>query len=106
MKTIYKYKLFDSTNIQDEIIIEMPSQAKILTIDKQDDTVYLWAYVDTDYSSIPYTCRIIGTGWDLKSYYLSHISMEFKEKEFEEFINTFKGTIQLNGFVWHLFIYV
>jgi hypothetical protein len=48
MKTIWKYKF----NISDNILIEMPKGAEILTVQTQDGEPCIWALVDTEQKTI------------------------------------------------------
>lgn len=83
MKTIYKYEL----EIQDTQVITMPMNSKILSVQKQGLSVWLWAIVDTQFSNTYYTFNIVGTGNPMP----------------DEPIGDYIGTIQVNGFVWHVF---
>jgi hypothetical protein len=65
MKTIYKYRV----PINDVVTINLPLDAKILHVNSQndgqkgDDTIDVWALVDTDFvGKLPKHIRIVGTG--------------------------------------------
>jgi hypothetical protein len=80
MKRIYKYEFKEGS-------IEMPIGAKILSIQNQDDRLYIWALVDTDAECEFRYFTIVGTGHD------------FPEADEFNYINT----IQDGPFVWHIF---
>lgn len=83
MLTIYKYQFV----IADKVIIKMPEGAKILSADIQNNTPTIWALVRTDGPVIERAFTIYGTGEEMNEWLLGeHI-----------------GTIQVNGFVWHIF---
>lgn len=82
MKTIWKFELMN--------VIEMPKGAKILSLQTQNDTPYIWALVDTDMKKEKRVFSIFGTGHPLISPYYS-------------IKNTYIGTYQLRGFVLHVF---
>ena len=56
--TIFKYPV----PIQDQPVIPLPVDAKILSVAEQDDLIYLWALVDTEaeFERRPFSLR--GTG--------------------------------------------
>lgn len=58
MLSVYKYSL-GLTHIQD---VYMPSGARILTLQTQNETPCIWALVDTEAVPTRRTIRIIGTG--------------------------------------------
>ncbi|MFZ2992605.1 MAG: hypothetical protein WA061_02710 [Microgenomates group bacterium] len=84
MKTVYKYPVAG----QDYFKILMPKDANILSVQTQsDDTVSLWAYVDTDAPLEHRYFRIAGTGHEITD---EHI--------------LFIGTFQVSEYlVFHLF---
>jgi hypothetical protein len=57
MRTIYKYPLFPA-----QLQIEMPKGARILTAREQDDTICVWAEVDTEQPSETRVLEVFGTG--------------------------------------------
>lgn len=81
MNIIYKYT-FD---IDDEINLSMPADAKILHVDVQHGSPTIWALVNPDYLNINRKFYIRGTGHDV-SPLLSYIK-----------------TFYMGSFVWHLF---
>lgn len=86
MKTIFKYPIY---KIEDEISINLPSGAKILSAQIQREILCIWALIDTDNPLSLRIFRIIGTG--------HHIDDENKLI----YINTFQMN---NGkLVFHLF---
>jgi hypothetical protein len=58
MKTIYKYQL----KTTDDQIIEMPSDAEILTVQVQNGIPCIWVKVNTELPTIPYHFKIHGAG--------------------------------------------
>lgn len=82
MKTIYKYQI----EIADGQLIRMPKGATILTVQLQDGKPYLWAKIETGNPNVVRSINMFGTGNPISDAPLDYI-----------------GTIQLNGFVWHVF---
>ena len=83
MITIYKYQF----QIADKIEIEMPIHSDILAIQLQNGIPTMWAKVDTSLQKVKRIFVVFGTGHEISSVFdYRHI-----------------GTIQLNGFVWHIF---
>jgi len=82
MKTIWKFELMN--------VIEMPKGAKILSLQTQDDTPYIWALVDPDVEKEKRIFSINGTG---------HPLIYFTAED------NYIGTYQLpyRGLVWHVF---
>lgn len=58
MKTIHKFPI----EIVDFQVINIPSGAKFLHVDMQNQTMCLWALVDTDAPIVERRIRVIGTG--------------------------------------------
>jgi len=84
MKTIYKYPL---TKLTPYIKIEMPLDAKILCFQMQGLMPTIWAFVETNNKISTRYFTINNTGWDMTS----------------DQVDCYVGTIQVDGFVWHLF---
>lgn len=86
-KKIYKYPL----EVQDEQVVLLPTGAKILTVQAQNDRPCLWALVNpTAPNDMAVTIRIIGTGH------------EIQDSDNLEYISTF---LSFNGlFVLHAFV--
>lgn len=84
MVTIYKYQF----EINDRIEIEMPEQARVLSIQIQSGKPTIWAMVNTE--------------WPLEKRTFLMYSTGHKMNELDLF-RTHIGTIQLNAFVWHIF---
>ena len=83
MLTIFKYPF----EITDEFSLAMPQSSQILSVQYQDDQPVFWAIVDTEAPVvIKYFC-IFGTG---------HLMPVESQLEY-------KGTIQNNSLVWHIF---
>jgi hypothetical protein len=80
MTQIWKYR-FESGNIM------MPKGAKILTVQMQNDTPYMWAIVDVDAELEERVFEIHGTGHNIRNI------------DEHEYIGTYID----NPFVWHLF---
>ncbi len=57
MLTIWKFPL----KVADEQIIEMPANARILTVQTQQGKPYLWVLVDSDHPKEPRTILVYGT---------------------------------------------
>jgi hypothetical protein len=91
MKVIYKYPIVNFGIGS----ISMPEGAEILTV-QWDDTVgtpCVWAIVDSSSPTFEYrTFEFIGTGHPMPE-------LDFKSR-------VYIGTIQNNGFVWHVFEHV
>jgi len=86
MKTIYKYQ-FETADI---VTLKLPTCAKVLTIQIQNDKPCLWALVDTENErTFDMELSIFGTGHEVKNLELS----------------TYIGTYQERngGLVWHVF---
>lgn len=84
MVTIHKYQF----EISDRVEIEMPCGASVLSIQLQDGKPTVWAMVETTYSAETRVFRIYGTGHKLDLFATE---------------GRYLGTIQLEGFVWHIF---
>lgn len=88
MKTIYKYTLPETADVQ---IVRMPVDFQILTLQLQHGVPTIWALVDdNDPPVVARKFRTIGTGHDFRD------SAEFP---------VYVGTFQINGgmFVFHVF---
>jgi len=84
MKVIYKYKL----RITDCQTIDLPINSHFLSVQVQDDEICLWVLLDPNSTMREIIeIHIFGTGNPIK------------------FSNSLKfiDTVQLNGFVWHVF---
>lgn len=84
METIYKYEL----GFSDFQMIRLPAEAKILSAQKQRNSLYLWAQCDTRKPVQQRTIVIVGTGNPFPC-----PSHELK----------FIDTVQDDMFVWHVF---
>lgn len=83
MRTVYKYVLC----LTDEQFVKMPQGAKILSVQVQGDSIYMWAEVDTRGAAIGE--RIIfccGTGNPCPPEWATHIT-----------------SVQHGPFVWHFY---
>jgi len=87
MLSIFKYPVL----IQDHFTLELPKDAKILTVQTQRGTPQLWAMVDSETEKEKRYFRLTGTGHPLGDDYLRIIN----------YIGTFQ---MVNGtLVFHLF---
>lgn len=85
MKKIFKYLL----EIIEEQIKLIPKNGEILTVQTQNDEVYLWALIDPNMDYEDRKIRIIGTGHPIDDW------------EKLQYIGT---TQQMNGqLIWHVF---
>lgn len=86
-KVIWKYevKLGEFTNL------EMPSGARVVNVERQDDSICLWALVDSDRIPRTRTFIIRGTGHEIA---LGHAGAI-------EYVGTAHFPDQ--GLVWHVF---
>lgn len=83
MKTIFKYEL-DIAAAQE---VTLPSDATIMDVQFQGETLCLWALVDPDSEPKKRIFKIYGTGWTVDCPgVLTHVA-----------------TVQKRGYVWHLF---
>ncbi len=84
MKIIYKYEF----KVNDEVIVEMPYNAKVLSCGTQKPNhITIWAAVDPNYSPQQRKFFVRGTGHPLG------------EAQNGDFI----GTVFDGAFVWHVF---
>lgn len=83
MKTIYKYNI----NLQGSSLI-LPKGAKILSAQAQSCSLCLWAEIDTNADREERFFEVYGTGHQI-------IDNHGKRK--------FIATVQIEGFVWHVF---
>ncbi len=81
MMKIYKYEILIAG-----FQIMLPSDAKVLKIDLQNNDPYMWILLDTNKSTLPKTFRVYGTGQTINAEGLRYID-----------------TFQQDGFVWHVF---
>jgi len=66
--------------------VDMPVGAKVLSVQMQDNALTVWALVNDRAKVLPRTFLVTGTG---------------HEGEFDNMRHV--GTVQLRGFVWHVF---
>ncbi len=85
MATIWKFPLLLGRRV-----IEMPRHARVLTVQVQHGTPYLWVLVNPDAATAPRIFRVFGTGHPV---------------EFPEDDGDYVGTFQLQGgaLVFHVF---
>lgn len=82
MKTIWKYPL----DLAEHQGVTMQRGAQILDVQMQDGTPTIWAVVSPAEEMVSRHVFIVGTG---------HYVPEGK---------TYVGTVQMSGYVWHVFI--
>lgn len=81
--SIWKFKIEISSNQQ----ITIPWGSEILFVDIQDDSIFIWAIVDTEQSAKEtINIQMIGTGRPITKMY-----------------NNYIGSVQLHSYVWHIF---
>lgn len=83
MKTIYKYPL-QLTNLQ---TVMLPTGAQVLHVGMQDDTINLWALVDTFNPLEAQEVWMVGTGRAMPFSPVGYL-----------------GTVFDDGYVWHVFL--
>lgn len=81
-QTIWKYPF----QIDDEFEIEMPEGAQVLTAQVQGSTPCLWVLVNPEAPKTKRKFFVYGTGHEIIEEGIAYI-----------------GSIQMNGFVWHVF---
>ncbi len=81
MKKIYKYKLPLVPNIK----IPLPRSRKLLSAQIQGEEICVWAEIETNEPCFECTFSIVATGENPPEHM------------------TYLSTIQLDGFVWHIF---
>lgn len=99
MLTIHKYKIHASGDPNRIIRVEMPEQARILSVQQQQHEQYpliddnrdltIWAMVDTNNNLVKRKFRIIGTGQEIEDE--NHIRYGYC------------GTVVTSTYVWHVF---
>lgn len=62
MKSIYKYHL---TPFDDEMTLDLPRGARILSVQERQDNIYLWALVDPKQPTEPRRFFVRGTGHEI-----------------------------------------
>jgi len=70
--------------------VTLPQGAEILQFQAQGKDVVFWAIVDENAPVKERTFHLVGTGWELP------------KTDYEDGI-VYLGTVQLGGFVWHVF---
>ncbi len=82
-RQVWKFELHPGENV-----IEMPAEAKLLTVQMQHGEPYLWALVYTDAPRTLREFNVVGTGHNLP-----------------EGVGLYVGTFQMEGgaLVWHVF---
>lgn len=79
--TIYKYPL----RVDDVVVVTMRKGAQLLSIQEQEDGLYIWALVDPQADERDFVFRIFGTGQPVGG------------------CGKYLATVQVQGFVWHVF---
>lgn len=83
MHSIFKYPLA----VSHEQKVVMPSDAKILSVQRQGTALCLWARVTPNAAKHERIIRIFGTGHDIEA----------------DYGGRFIGTVQYDSLVWHIF---
>ena len=65
MKTVYKYKVFDPIAGAFSGGLLQMHPGPILKVDSQNDSVCLWALIDTEKPSVPRRFCLVGTGHEV-----------------------------------------
>lgn len=89
MKTIYKYNLQFETHIE----LQLPVNAKILSVQVQNGSLCLWALVDPDLNSETRVFDVIGTGHTIRNRESAIINNLYKHL----------STVQIGQLVFHVF---
>jgi len=87
MKTIYKYPV----SLTDEFILDLPKDAKILTVQMQHGKPQLWVLVDPENYTVERKFRLAGTGhsvptgaiWYINTFQLDNGSLVFHLFEYQ-----------------------
>lgn len=82
---IYKYHI----NTAERDLLNLPIGAEILSVQVQNGRIYLWALVDEMARLEPRLFAVYGTG--------------NKMPNARRDVGKFLATLQLDGFVWHVF---
>ena len=80
MKKIYKYTLDRSVRC----VLDMPMDSRVLCVQMQGGEICLWAEVDPAFAKFERVYCVIGTGRECP-------------------VGNYIGTVQENGFVWHIY---
>lgn len=83
MKTIHKYVLV----LQDNLEVQMPTDACILSVGNQRGSLVLWAAVETENALTLRRIAIVGTGHSIERF---------------GWAATFIGTVVIDPLVWHV----
>jgi len=84
---IWKYQI----PLKVKSVIELPCDARILQVQAQGNDIVFWAIVNPHASVEERTFYVVGTGQSLPKI------------DYEDGI-TYRGTVQFDGFVWHIFV--
>lgn len=86
MKAVWKFEI---RLLDHPVAIDMPVDAQILSVQNQDETIYMWALCSTDAPTVARVFRVVGTGH------------EHADDGFGLYVGT---TLMLSGtLVWHVF---
>lgn len=90
MKTVWKFEIIEFEKIDDYFELDLPENAKILTLQMQSFTLCIWILVDSNVLTEKRKFRIYGTGHRINE----------TDKQL-----SYIGTFQLHGgtFIYHLF---
>lgn len=81
-KKIHKYEVA----VNPKQVIELPQDARILTVQVQEGSVYIWAELDDNAEMTKHFIHVVGTGHPIPANC------------------AYLGTVQMPPFVWHLYI--
>ena len=84
---IYKYPI----ELRDSQVLSIPKGARELKVDVQYDRIVMWAMVDQSQPKVDVVIKIHGTGH------------EMGDKQVTDRLR-YIDTVQLDNFVWHVFI--
>ena len=86
MRRVYKYPIpTNFVGLEAVFELEIPEEAKALTVQVQNSVPCLWAEVWSSDEPKKRKFRIVGTGWDIPAFF------------------DYVGTWQEGPFVWHLY---
>jgi len=88
-RQVWKFNLGLIGRYVTSVPVAIPSGARLLSVGIQEDQMMLWALVDPPNKPVAREFMIIGTG----------VPSEALEARAPQFI----GTVQHNGYVWHVF---
>jgi len=82
LKSIWKFSL----SYGPRSVVEIPSDAEVLSVQEQAGIIQLWALVDPERPTVERVFSVLGTGWSL-----------------DDEPGKYTGTVVVGMFVWHIF---